>query len=104
MRTPISEQETIIRWYREDEEATIYTSDYTMMTRFDRFVESGDWKLDTENYSGQDIVSKEYKAPKNLVFGRSKQVEKRPLTEEEKEALRVRFKENLSKDNSENTD
>ena len=104
MRTPISEQETIIRWYREDEEATIYTSDYTMMTRFDKFVESGDWKLDTENYSGQDIVSKEYKAPKNLVFGRSKQVEKRPLTEEEKETLRVRFKENLSRDNSENTD
>ena len=104
MRTPMSEQETIIRWYREDEEATIYTSDYTMMTRFDKFVESGDWKLDTENYSGQDIVSKEYKAPKNLVFGRSKQVEKRPLTEEEKETLRVRFKENLSKDNSESTD
>ena len=104
MRTPMSEQETIIRWYRGDEEATIYTSDYTMMTRFDKFVESGDWGLDTENYSGQDIVSKEYKAPKNLVFGRSKQVEKRPLTEEEKETLRVRFKENLSKDNSENTD
>ncbi len=104
MRTPISEQETIIRWYREDEEATIYTSDYTMMTRFDKFVESGDWELDTENYSGWDIVSKEYKAPKNLVFGRSKQVEKRPLTEEEKETLRVRFKENLSKDSSENTD
>ena len=104
MKTPCKEQETIIRWYREDEEATIYTSDYTMMTRFDKFVENGDWKLDTENYSGQDIVSKEYKAPKNLVFGRSKQVEKRPLTEEEKETLRVRFKENLSKDNSENTD
>lgn len=104
MKTPFKEQETIIRWYREDEEATIYTSDYTMMTRFDKFVENGDWKLDTENYSGQDIVSKEYKAPKNLVFGRSKQVEKRPLTEEEKETLRVRFKENLSKDNSENTD
>lgn len=104
MKTPFKEQETIIRWYREDEEATIYTSDYTMMTRFDKFVESGDWELGTENYSGQDIVSKEYKAPKNLVFGRSKQVEKRPLTEEEKETLRVRFKENLSKDNSENTD
>ena len=104
MKTPFKEQETIIRWYREDEEATIYTSDYTMMTRFDKFVESGDWELDTENYSGQYIVSKEYKAPKNLVFGRSKQVEKRPLTEEEKETLRVRFKENLSKDNSENTD
>ena len=104
MKTPFKEQETIIRWYREDEEATIYTSDYTMMTRFDKFVERGDWELDTENYSGQDIVSKEYKAPKNLVFGRSKQVEKRPLTEEEKETLRVRFKENLSKDSSENTD
>lgn len=104
MKTPFKEQETIIRWYREDGEATIYTSDYTMMTRFDKFVESGDWELDTENYSGQDIVSKEYKAPKNLVFGRSKQVEKRPLTEEEKETLRVRFKENLSRDNSENTD
>lgn len=104
MKTPFKDQETIIRWYREDEEATIYTSDYTMMTRFDKFVESGDWELDTENYSGQDIVSKEYKAPKNLVFGRSKQVEKRPLTEEEKETLRVRFKENLSKDSSENTD
>lgn len=104
MKTPFKEQETIIRWYREDEEATIYTSDYTMMTRFDKFVESGDWELDTENYSGQDIVSKEYKAPKNLVFGRSKQVEKRPLTDEERDALRIKFKENLSRDNSKNTD
>lgn len=104
MKTPFKEQETIIRWYREDEEATIYTSDYTMMTRFDKFVESGDWKLDAENYSGQDIVSKEYKAPKNLVFGRSKQIEKRPLTEEEKEAIRMRFKAKSPTDNRENTD
>ena len=45
MKTPFNEQETIIRWYREDEEATIYTSDYTMMTPLRQV--RGEWRLGT---------------------------------------------------------
>ena len=104
MRTPMSEQETIIRWYRDEEEATIYTSDLTMMTRFDKFVESGDWELDTENYSGQDIVSKEYKAPKKLVYGKPKKANRKPLTEEERDALRAQFQANMSAQKPKNSD
>ena len=77
MRTPIDEQETIIRWYRDEKEASIYTSDY-------KFVKS-------ETCEG-DIVSKTYKAPKTLLYGRKAKNKTAPLTDEQKEALAMRFK------------
>lgn len=92
MKIPFKEQETIIRWYREDEEATIYTSDYTMMTRFDKFVESGEWEFVKADKCRGDIVSKTYKAPKELLYGRRAKKKIAPLTEEEKKAIAMRFK------------
>lgn len=72
MKTPIDEQETIIRWYRDEKTADIYTSDTTMMTRYDKYVESGDWTLKENGTCQGDLVSKSYTAPKELLFGRSK--------------------------------
>lgn len=72
MRTPISEQETTIAWYRNDDTAKIYTSDYMMMTRYDKNVSSGDWELLRVDTCEGDIVAKTYIAPKELVYGRKK--------------------------------
>ena len=95
MGTPLYEQETIIRWYRDEDEATIYTSDTTMMTRFDKFVDGGDWKLvKTETCEG-DIIAKRYKAPKELLYGRKVKSKGQALTEEQREARRIRIMKNI---------
>ena len=91
MRTPISEQETTITWYRDDDTAKIYTSDYMMMTRYDKNVSSGDWELLRVDTCEGDIVSKTYLAPKELVYGKGK---KRKLTEEQKEMYSKILKQN----------
>ena len=92
MRTPIDEQETIIRWYRDEAEATIYTSDYLMMARFDKYVDEGDWEFVKSETCEGDIVSKTYKAPKTLLYGRKAKNKTAPLTDEQREALAMRFK------------
>lgn len=92
MRTPGDEQETIMRWYQTDDIATVYTSSYSMMRRFDEFVDSGDWELIKVDKCEGDIVSKTYKVPKELLYGRRVKKKIAPLTEEEKKALAMRFK------------
>ena len=89
MRTPGEEQETIIRWYQTDDTATIYTSSYTMMNRFDGFVEDGEWEFVKQETCEGDIVSKTYKAPKALVYGKRAKAKRKPLSEEHREALRA---------------
>jgi len=70
MGKSLDEQETIINWLRCDDYAVIYTSDSTMITRFDKFVESGEWELIREDRANGAVIAKRYKAPKKLVFGR----------------------------------
>lgn len=96
MRIPIAEQETIIRWYRDEREATVYTSDLTMMTRFDKFVEGGDWEFVKQETHEGNIISKTYKAPKELVHGR-KSRPKREYTEEQREAIGKRLSSSRNK-------
>jgi len=81
INTPMNEQETIIRWYRDESNASIYTSDTTMMRKYDKYVESGDWEFEGVGRCGGDVVSKTYVAPKQLVFGRSK---KKKMTDDNK--------------------
>ena len=100
MRTPMEDQETIIRWYQNEDTATVYTSAYHLMTRFDKFVESGDWKCIKVSMCGNDVVSKTYEAPKELLYGRKAKQKPLNLTEEEKEARRCRLRANLSKKKS----
>ena len=47
MRTPIEEQETTIQMDRNSDVATVYTSDYTYMTKLDKHVEGNpdEWRL-----------------------------------------------------------
>ena len=45
MGKSLDEQETTITWLRNDEYASIYSSDSTMITRFDKFVATGDWEV-----------------------------------------------------------
>ena len=49
---------------------------------------------------GNDVVSKTYEAPKELLYGRKAKQKPLNLTEEEKEARRCRLRANLSKKNS----
>ena len=92
MGKSLDEQETTIGWMRDDAYASIYTSDTTMMTRFDKFVKDGDWDLvDTQVDANGWVISKRYKAPKQLLFGRGKQMK---LTEEQKEARRINLASN----------
>ena len=95
MRTPLEKQETVIRWYQNEDTATVYTSAYPMMTRFDKFVDSGEWEFIKAETCGGDIVSKTYKAPKELLYGRPAKAKRKPLTEEEKEARRIQFQRNV---------
>lgn len=84
MRTPMEEQETIIRWYRTDDYFECSTTDTTMWTKFDKLVERGDWEMfRTETYKGE-VVEKFYRAPvKVLSFGAKPKVGTK-LTEEQR--------------------
>lgn len=41
IRIPVEEQETVIRWYRTDTEATVSTSDSTVITAMEKLIEKG---------------------------------------------------------------
>lgn len=89
MNTPIYEQETIIRWYRDEEMATIYTSDLTTMTKLDKLAEtSGEWHLaGLHKFKDGTIADKTYKCPKRMISFRSVMPKGRPMTEEQKASL-----------------
>ena len=93
MNTPIYEQETIITFCRDSDMATVYTADTTMMTKFDKLVEtSGDWYL-TGSHKFQDgtIADKTYECPKGFISFRSKAIN-REMTDEQKAAFAERMK------------
>ena len=91
MYIPRNEQVTRIEWNRTDEFATIYTSDTTMMTRFDKNVASGDWEITGEVKDDKRTFAKMYTAPKSLLFGRSKKPKK---SDAELEKLSSSMREN----------
>ena len=96
IKTPVNEQETVIQWCRDDSRATIYTSDSTMMTRYDKNLYSGDWVLENIDYCEGDIVAKTYSAPKELMFGRKKKI--KVSEERKKRQLKILEKARDSKD------
>lgn len=87
--TPICEQETIVRITRDEENAVVYTSDLTMMTKLDKLVEtSGEWYLvKSTNFKDGTIADKTYECPKQMISFRSVMPKGRPMTEEQKAAL-----------------
>lgn len=84
---PVSEQECVISFMRDEDFATVYTSDSTMITKLDKLC-----KNSPEYYSlvEKNKYGNRYKiADKSLVSLRQK---KREVSEEMKEAASERFK------------
>lgn len=83
----ISEQETVVLYMRDEDFATIYTSDSTQMTRLDKLcVNSPDLYVLIEDTG----IGKKYKChDKDLISFRKK---KRELTDEQKEAAGERMR------------
>lgn len=85
----VSEQETIIQFSRDEDFATIWTSDTTVMTKLDKHSDTYDL-IDVGKHSNGSILSKTYKCDKKLVSFRSKRT-RREMTDEQKEVLRERM-------------
>jgi hypothetical protein len=94
LKTDVEEQETTISFYRNSNEACIYTSDNTTLTKLKKVVNK-----DPENYSVfiASINSSHkpsgylFKCPKKYIKFGSKS-NRAPMTEEQKQAIRNRFK------------
>lgn len=92
MNVPIYEQETVIQISRDSNEAHIWTSDTTMMTKLDNLCSASDsWRLTSTGTIDGDVVNKEYVADKALISFRKNRNKTTPLTEEQKEELRDRL-------------
>lgn len=71
----------------------VYTSDYSLMAKFDRYCKENPehWKVMETMTQGGDIVGKRYQCTWECVHFRAKPV-KRELTEEQRAALSERAK------------
>ena len=96
MRTLINEREVVIQFNTDTNVASVYTSDYSYMTKLDKLVKNNpdEWSLVNTAYHDGDIVSKTYKCPKKLISFRGKTFsgKSHEYTEEEKRAIAERFK------------
>lgn len=94
MGLQIEEQETHINFSREDARAVIYTSDTTMMTKFNKLINLADteWRLESESkLANGEVVSKTYSCPVEFVSFRTKR-SSRKFTEEQRQAIAERFR------------
>jgi hypothetical protein len=93
MSIPIFEQETVIQFSRDSEEARIWTSDTTMMTKLDNIcAESSAYRVLSVGRMDGEIVNKEYVTDKALISLRKNRNKTRELSEEEKTALAERLR------------
>ena len=93
---PIDEQELHIHWMRDEDFATIYTSDTTQMTRLDKLCKTSPDMYSLIANTGR---GKTYRLEdKGLVSLRAK---KREMSEEAKEAASQRFKDMWANKNGE---
>lgn len=104
MCVPVNEQETVITFSRDSNEATIYTSDTTVMTKLDNLCDSSDeWELtgtDRAKLTG-DVLAKNYRVKnKSLVSFRTRKT-KREMTDEQREAAAERLRKARGKKNEE---
>ena len=92
MRTPADEREVIVRFYTDEQTATVYTSDYNYMRKFDRLVEENPdvWKFTRQETCQGDVVGKFYGCPKKMITFRAKKPT-REMTEEQKKELNERL-------------
>ncbi len=95
---PIYEQETHVYYMRDGQEANIYSSDTTQITRLDKLCrESPDmWQMIEESPTGKRYICKD----KTLISFRRKKIS-RELTEEQREAAATRLAEARAAKNEE---
>lgn len=100
MSVLLMEQETVINMSRLSEYAEIYTSDRTMMTKYDKLAESEDapdWVCTGIQYDQDgELVAKTYRTKKKLISNRSS-APKREYSEEQLENLRENGRKALEK-------
>ena len=95
MNIPVNEQETVINFTRDSDEARIYTTDTTVLTKLHKLISrnSKDWKLVSQDRDSvdHDVIAETYSCPKSLVsFRVAKQ--SRVLTDEQREELSARMR------------
>lgn len=93
MSVAYNEQETTIGFSRDEEIAHIYTSDTTMMTKFDKLVSTSEsWNEEKTVTCDGELVGKFYTCPKKLLSYRGAVRTGRKMSEEEKKAAAERLK------------
>lgn len=95
MNIPVNEQETVINFTRDSDEARIYTTDRTVRTKLRDLAcrNSKDWKLvrqDTDS-TGHDVIAETYSCPKSLISFRTAK-QNRVLTDDQREELSARMR------------
>lgn len=87
-KVTLEEQETVILILRDEDKASVYTCDTTMITKLNRLLEREDteWKL-----VNRDEISMTVECPKNLISFRNKTL-KRNLSDEQRAEMRERMK------------
>ncbi len=88
MKLTLAEQETIIRYDREDKMATVYSCDPKMRRRMKEYLEK---YPDVVLQESHDDVSDTYKVPKAYLSVSVRPRKKRVLTEEERNVLTERL-------------
>lgn len=91
MGLSIHEQETVIQFNRDETNATIYTSDRTVMTRLNKFPDTYQKSKEDLDETTGEVLAVTYRVPKKLISFRSKFVTSRQ-TEEQKQAAGERLK------------
>lgn len=89
----IEEQETHVNFNRNDERAMIYTSDTTMMTKFNKLVElqGTEWKIESvSKLKNGELIGKTYSCPVSFISFRRKKIE-REYSEEKKKEIAERL-------------
>lgn len=87
------EQEVIINFNAEDEEASLFAANPVWIRKMDKLLEQNpeQFRIGRVEYVNGEVISKEYIFPKRFVTIRSKDV-KRILSDEEKKELTERLK------------
>lgn len=84
------ERETHINMVHGSNKMKIYTTEYNIMKKLDRYVENNEnWKVVEVGMVRGEVVSKTYEAPKDLLLIREK---KRVLTEQQRADAAARLK------------
>ena len=95
MKIPVNEQETVVNFTRGSNEARIYTTDTTVLTKLHKLISrnSKDWKLVRQDRDSvdHDVIAETYSCPKNLISFRAVK-QSRVITDEQREELSARMR------------